>query len=104
MTAPAVWTAEDRTMKVEPGQSVSTAWVPIEKCVLGNRARMSPEAVEAKYRRLLCQGDAAVWPPMTGFWREDGRFIVCDGRHEYVASLMLGRASVFVAWLCREGT
>lgn len=97
--APAAWVAEDRTLRVEPGQVVESAWIDIAQCVLANRARMSLEAVEAKYRRLLCQGEAAVWPPITGYWQADGRFLVCDGRHEYVAALIAGRAAVLVAWI-----
>lgn len=57
--------------------------------------------MEKKWRRLLQQGEAACWPPIVGHW-EDDRFVVCDGRHEYVASLMLGRARIYVAWLEKE--
>lgn len=96
--APPVWSAEDRTLKVEPGHVVRTAWVPIDSCVMGNRSRMSPEAVEAKYRRLLCQGDAAIWPPITGVW-SGAKFTIHDGRHEYLASLMLGREKILIAWI-----
>jgi len=48
---------------------------------------MSPEAVEKKFRRLLNIGDCAPWPPIVGHW-ENGRFVVCDGRHDYLAALM----------------
>jgi hypothetical protein len=57
--------------------------------------------VEAKYRQLLCQGDAAVWPPITGTW-SGSRFSVSDGRHQFIASLMLGREKVLVAWITHE--
>lgn len=30
---------------------------------------------------------------------EDGRFVVCDGRHDYLAALMIGRDKLFVCWL-----
>src|ERR1700739_1514851 len=59
---------------------------------------MSPEAVEKRFRRLLNIGDCAPWPPIVGHW-EDGRFVVCDGRHDYLAALMMGRDRVFVCWL-----
>lgn len=101
--APPAWVAEDRTLRVEPSQVVESMWIDVDLCVLGNRARMSLEAVEAKFRRLICQGEAAVWPPITGFWREDGRFAVCDGRHELVAALLAGRAQVLVAWVREAG-
>lgn len=59
---------------------------------------MSPEAVEKKYRRLLNLGGCAPWPPVVGHW-EEGRFVVCDGRHDYLAALMIGRDKLFVCWL-----
>ena len=89
---------EDRSLCVQPGQLVHTAWVDIDACKLGFRSQMSPEAVEKKYRRLLCMGDNAPWPPVIGKWDGD-RFIVQDGRHDYLASIMIGRASLFVCWL-----
>jgi hypothetical protein len=90
--------AEDRSMCVQPHQLVRTAWVDIDLCRLGFRMAMSPEAVEKKYRRLLNIGDCAPWPPIVGHW-EDGRFVVCDGRHDYLAALMMGRDKLFVCWL-----
>jgi hypothetical protein len=98
-----VRTAEDRSLVVQPHQTVATRWVEVERCVIACRERMSPEAVERKYRRLLQQGDAACWPPIVGHWREDGRFVVCDGRHELLASQMLGREKVLVCWLTDGG-
>jgi len=59
----------------------------IDLCKLGTRLLMSPEAVEKKFRRLLNIGDCAPWPPIVGHW-ENGRFVVCDGRHDYLAALM----------------
>ena len=94
-----VWVAEDRSMSVQPGQVVRTAWIPIDDCVLGSRGNISPAAVERSAQRLVCLGECAPWPPIVGHRREDGRFSVDDGRHEYLASLMLGRERVFVAWL-----
>lgn len=88
----------DRSLRITPSEVVHTAWIGIDLCVLGNRSRMSPEAVEKKYRRLLCLGDDAPWPPINGAWEND-RFVVHDGRHEFIASLMLGRSRVFVAWV-----
>jgi hypothetical protein len=59
---------------------------------------MSPEAVEKKFRRLLNLGDCAPWPPVVGHWERE-RFFVDDGRHDYLAALMLGREKLFVCWL-----
>ena len=93
-----VSTQEDRSLAVRPGQLVRTAWINIDEARLGCRVTMSPEAVEKKFRRLLCLGDCAPWPPIVGHW-EAGRFVVCDGRHDYLAALMIGRARLFVCWL-----
>lgn len=95
---PAAWTTEDRSLHVPPGHVVATAWVDPQRCRLGSRARMSPEAVEKKFRQLLQQGDGAIWPPPRGRW-DDGMFVVEDGRHELLAALMLGRTEILVAWL-----
>jgi hypothetical protein len=93
-----VTVAEDRSMCVQPHQVVRTAWIDIDLCKLGFRLRMSPEAVEKKFRRLLNLGDGAPWPPIVGHWEGD-RFLVDDGRHDYLAALMIGRDSLFVCWL-----
>jgi hypothetical protein len=93
-----VMVPEDRSMCVQPHQVVRTAWVDIDLCRLNTRLPMSPEAVEKKYRRLLNLGGCAPWPPVVGHWA-DGRFVVCDGRHDYLASLMIGREKLFVCWL-----
>jgi hypothetical protein len=92
---------EDRSMCVQPDETVCVEWVDIDLCVLGNRARMSPEAVEKKWRKLLQQDVAASWPPLVGHWL-GSRFVVCDGRHEFVASLMHGRERVLVCWLTKD--
>ena len=86
-------------MVVQPHQSVRVAWVPVEQCVLGSRVRMTPEAVEKKWRQMLQVGDAQMWPPCVGHWRDDGRFSVDDGRHEFVAATMHGRSEILVCWL-----
>jgi hypothetical protein len=93
-----VLVAEDRSMCVQPDQVVRTAWVDIDLCKLVGRVRMSPEAVEKKFRRLLNLGEAAPWPPVVGHWQGE-RFLVDDGRHDYLAALMLGREKLFVCWL-----
>lgn len=90
---------EDRGFLVRPDQTVMTRWIDIDLCILGNRTRMDFAAIERAGRRLLLQGDCGSWPPVNGQWREDGRFVVHDGRHQYLAELALGRTAVFVAWL-----
>lgn len=93
-----VLVAEDRSMCVRPDQTVRTGWVDIDLCRLGCRAPMSPEAVEKKFRRQLNIGACAAWPPVVGHW-EDGRFVVCDGRHSFLASLMAGASEILACWL-----
>jgi hypothetical protein len=93
-----VMVAEDRSMCVQPHQVVRTAWVDIDLCKLGFRLPMSPEAVEKKFRKLLNIGNCAPWPPIVGHW-EGERFLVDDGRHDYLAALMMGRDKLFVCWL-----
>lgn len=90
--------AEDRSLSVRPDQVVKTAWIDIDLCRLGCRVLMSPEAVEAKFRRFLNLGANSAWPPVVGHWDGD-RFVVADGRHEYLAALMIGRDKLFVCWL-----
>lgn len=96
--------AEDRTLRVGPGQLVRTGYVPAHRIRLACRARMAVGDVESAYRRRLQLGDSQPWPPPVGRWEEDpedGRrqFVITDGRHEYVAALMLGHRSILVAWL-----
>lgn len=89
-------------MCVRPDQVVRAEWVHVDQCVLGSRERMTPEAVEKKWRKLLQQGEAASWPPIVGHWDRDSqavRFVVDDGRHEFLAALMIGRERVLVCWL-----
>jgi hypothetical protein len=93
---------EDRSMVIQPDEIVVTAWVPVDQCVIGCRDRMDFAAIERAGRRLLQIGRAQTWPPIVGTWEGIGsvtqRFIVLDGRHEFLAALALGREKVFVAW------
>jgi hypothetical protein len=53
--------------------------------------------VDRAFQRVLQLGDSSMWPCPNGHW--DGeRFVIEDGRHEYIASLMLGRTHLLVAW------
>ena len=94
---------QDRSMCVRPDQLVRTAWVDVDCCRLGSRTPMGVGDVEHAVRKLVNQGEGlGTWPPPVGHW--DGeRFVVDEGRHEYLAALMLGRERVFVAWLAAAG-
>lgn len=87
-------------VRVAAGHVVETAYVPTEEIVIHARGhQLSPAAVERAYCRQLELGDDQVWPPLTGYWRGDGRFVLTDGRHRFVAALMLGMEHLLVAWL-----
>jgi hypothetical protein len=88
----------DRSMRVDPGEVVRTAWVSVEEVRLACRDRMAVGDVAAAYQRVLARGESAGWPCPVGFW-DGARFVVTDGRHEFVATLMLGRRRLLVAWV-----
>jgi hypothetical protein len=86
---------------VPEGHTVQTGYVAVHDIVIhapyGHQ--LLPAEVERAYRRQLELGADQGWPPPTGYWRDDGRFVLTDGRNRYVAALMLGLDCVFVAWL-----
>lgn len=90
--------AADRSLRVPSGSVIRTGYVSVWKCRLANRERMAPEAVAASWQKLLQLGTDTLWPCPNGHW--DGEeFVIHDGRHEYVASVMHGRETVLVAWV-----
>ena len=95
---------------VPAGHTVETGYVPIHEvvCHAAHGSQLLPAEVERAYRRQLALEDGQAWPPPTGYWRDDGRFVLTDGRNRYVAALMLGVRHLLVAWLrppaaAREG-
>ena len=102
MSAP-VTQAIDRSMRVERGHIVKTAWVSADRVRLACRERMAVGDVERAYQRALGLGDCASWPPPVGYWDCNGdRFVLTDGRHEFIARLMLGQRTILVAWVAKE--
>jgi hypothetical protein len=95
---PALTLAEDRGIAVAPGHLVRTAYVPVEDVVLACRDRMAVGDVDRAYQKRLQLGDHQPWPCPRGQWRDDGRFEIIDGRHEWVATVMLGYPHILVAW------
>lgn len=90
---------------VPAGHIVQTGYVPVE-CVVCHAPfghQLLPAEVERAYRRQLELGDQQAWPPPTGYWREDHRFVLTDGRNRYVAATMLGLEHLLVAWLVPAG-
>lgn len=93
-----VKTYEDRSMVVPAGKVVCTGYVAIDKIRMACRDRMAVGDVAAAYQKILCLGDTQRWPPPVGSW-DGSTFVITDGRHEYIASLMIGRAHLLVAWI-----
>ncbi len=89
---------EDRTFRVPAGAIVKTGYVPIHKVRLACRDRMAVGDVDRAYQKVLQRGSDQSFPPPNGFW-EDDTFVIQDGRHEYVASTMVGLTHLFVAWI-----
>lgn len=90
--------AEDRSMAIPPGALVRTGYVPIEAVELACRDGMSMGDLTLARQKRLQLGDHQSWPPPRGHWSGD-RFVIVDGRHEFVAALMLGQAHLLVAWV-----
>lgn len=64
---------------------------------MANRTRMSVGDIDIAYRKQLALGDHQAFPCPNGRW--DGeRFIIHDGRHAFVAALMIGLTHLLVAW------
>ncbi|HET7043460.1 MAG TPA: hypothetical protein VFI37_01315 [Gaiellaceae bacterium] len=90
---------------VPAGHVVESGYVPIHDvvCHAPKGHQLYPAEVERAYRRQLELEAEQAWPPPTGWWREDGRFVLTDGRNRYVAALMLGLEYLLVAWLESPG-
>lgn len=87
-------------MLVPAGHIVRTCYVSVWKCRLACRDRMAVGDVAAAYQRRIQLGGASEWPCPRGEW--DGEsFVIVDGRHSFVAALMLGNETILVAWLER---
>lgn len=93
--------AEDRHFLVPQDHIVKTDYVRIEDVKLACRDRMAVGDVEVAYRRRLQLGNKQPFPCPYGYWEGD-RFVLVDGRHDYVACLMIGHTHILVAWLERE--
>lgn len=89
--------ADDRSIAVPPGHIIRTDYVHVNQVKLACRDRMAVGDVDRSYQRRLQLGDRQPWPCPRGHWEAD-RFVVVDGRHEVVATLMLGLEYILVAW------
>ena len=87
-----------RSMHVPPGKVVREGYVPVWDIELLCRDRMAVGDVGAAFDRLLQVAPNQEHPPPFGYWK-DGSFIIVDGRHAFVALLMLGYTHILVAWM-----
>ncbi|MGN7869356.1 hypothetical protein [Paracoccus sp. 22332] len=95
---PTLKIAEDRGLAVPAGHRVHSDYVPIDRVRLACRDRMAVGDVERAMQRRMAAAPGQPWPCPIGHW--DGvQFVIVDGRHEYVAALMLGCSHVLVAWI-----
>lgn len=92
-----VFIAEDRSIAVPPGHIIKTGYVHIDAVRLACRARMAVGDVAKAFQEQLQLGDRQKWPCPRGHWDGD-RFVLIDGRHEFVAKQMLGLEHILVAW------
>jgi hypothetical protein len=74
-----------------------TGYVELCRVVMACRDRMAVGDLDRAYQKVIQLGDCAIFPPPNGTWLGE-TFILADGRHEYVARLMLGHKAMLVAW------
>jgi hypothetical protein len=88
----------DRSMLVKPGQIVRTGYVDVFKVRLASRERMAVGDVDRAFQRVLQAGADSQFPCPNGRWDGD-TFVIHDGRHAWLASVMLGKSHILVAWI-----
>jgi hypothetical protein len=98
ITALPVSIAEDRSMAIPPGALVRTGYVAVESVTMACRDRMAMGDLNAAYQKRLQLGDHQPWPPPRGHWAGE-RFVIEDGRHEFLAAMALGHRHLLVAWV-----
>src|SRR5215217_4623466 len=77
-------------VRVAEGHIVKTGYVLAANVVMfAQQHQLSPAAVERAYCRHLELGDDQAWPPPTGYWRDNGGFVLTDGRTRFLAAMML---------------
>ncbi len=90
--------SDDRSMRVPPGYLVRTTYVPVFSVRLACRERMAVGDVANAFQKRLQLGCDEPFPCPTGHW-DGSEFVICDGRHQWVASVMLGKSHILVSWL-----
>lgn len=95
--------ATDRALRVPAAHVVRTGYVDVFQVRLANRAGMAVGDVDRAYQKRLQCGPDQPFPCPNGRW-EGERFVLLDGRHEWVAAVMLGHPRLLVAWVEPERT
>jgi hypothetical protein len=90
--------AFDKSIAVPQGAIVRTGYVDVFAVRLACRERMAIGDVSEAYQKRLQLGDCEPFPCPTGYW-EEGIFILIDGRHGWIANVMLGKTHILVSWL-----
>lgn len=89
---------DDRSKVVPPGHVIKSGYVNVFKVRLACRERMAVGDVDKAFQKLLQSQPNQPHPAPLGYWDNDV-FVIEDGRHQYVAALMLGYEFLFVEWL-----
>lgn len=59
--------------------------------------------IERAFRKRVNHHPDEAFPPPVGYWEDDPdgarTFVIQDGRHAFVAALMIGDREVLVAWV-----
>jgi hypothetical protein len=98
--------SEKVCLDVPAGWLEETAYVPAHRIRLGDTSRIDPAALREVYNRIAGVSHHSpgtqLSPCPKGFWEkgEDGvdTFVIVDGRHRFLAYLMLGYRHILVRW------
>lgn len=86
-------------MIIPAGHVLKSAYLPLLEIVFPlNGAPMAIASVKEKIDHYSSIGPGQTYPLPIGKW-VDGRFHLWDGRHRYIASLMMGRSTMLVGWV-----
>jgi hypothetical protein len=85
-------------MHIPKGHILKSAYIPIEDIVFTCDVPMGVEGVRDKINQWLSHKEGQSYPLPVGEWK-DGKLHLWDGRHRYIAALMLARKSMLIAWV-----